>query len=472
MAQIKHRPGSAYPLGISPAYDGLNFAFHAPCAKSVDLLIFKSGEAISGLPMQRVAGEVFAVCVSGTDAFEYCFLADGEEIFDAHAKAIKHGRAAVPEDEYRWPEDTRPNIQKADLVLYEMHLKGFTAALENGGTFLKAIERIPYLKELGVNGIMLMPVFEFDESVGGYWGYAPKALCAPRESYGKGKALKKLVNALHQSGMEAYLDVGIQGLDIVEAVSHYASEYHIDGFKIASEVDKNLPHLAGCKWFMDYDSAFTDALRRFVKGESGLVYTIATAMEWGGDIVHCAAWHDGLTLHDWAGDVKTAKNALTLALLGRGIPLISMGDEMGRTQNGSKNAYDMDDKTAWLDWKRGKKFQDLQSYVRRLLQLRKDCEALRQSDFCTDYPPVSCHGTTPWQGDFFGRTLGMLYVGRTEAVYVLFNGDDGERLFTLPQGFGWRGVLRADELPFENIGDAILVPSLTAVVLKAECGAT
>jgi Type II secretory pathway, pullulanase PulA and related glycosidases len=159
-------------------------------------------------------------------------------------------------------------------------------------------------------------------------------------------------------------------------------------------------------------------------------------------------------------------------LLGRGIPLISMGDEMGRTQNGSKNAYDMDDKTAWLDWKRGKKFQDLQSYVRRLLQLRKDCEALRQSDFCTDYPPVSCHGTTPWQGDFFGRTLGMLYVGRTEAVYVLFNGDDGERLFTLPQGFGWRGVLRADELPFENIGDAILVPSLTAVVLKAECGAT
>ena len=462
MPRIKHCPGNAYPLGISPSYDGLNFAVHAPHIKEASLLIYEKGCPALELPMPRVAGEVCAITVSGLDAqkIAYHFLLDGEDVFDVHAKAIAGGSlAAVPDARYCWGRETRPNIDKCDVVMYEMLIRAF------GGDFKRAMKKIPHLVNLGVNAVMLMPVFDYDESVGGWWGYAPKALCALKD--GEPKGFKKLINALHQRGIEVYIDLGMKGLNrdlLEEAISWYASEYHVDGFKIADDVNRDLPHLMGLKWFGDYDSEFTDALRRFVKGESGLTYTMADKMEWGGETVHCAACHDGLTLFDWAKDEKAMKNALTLTLLGRGIPLLLMGDEMGRTQDGNANAYD----ERWpVDFERGETFQALTDFTARLIALRKECTCLRKSLFDSDFPPVSCHSATPWQGDFFGVTLCMLYAGGGEYVYVMYNGGAEDRVFTLPDGIDWRGELRTDDKAFdEGMQNVLLVPAFTAMVLK------
>ncbi len=467
MQEIKHRPGSACPLGVSAAFDGVNFALEARSTAEATLVIYNKGKAILELPMPRIAGDVFAVAVSGLDkkSLAYSFLTDGREIMDPYARKTAGGYLACLDTKGLRQLSPKPNLNKRDLILYELHIKGFA------GSFLKTIDKIPYLLKLGINGLMLMPAFEFDEENGQYWGYAPKALLAPKESYGakKGeqcKELKKLVEACHQNAMEVYLDLGIQGLDeaiLNAAVSHYVSAYQVDGFKVAATVDLAKPHLKACKLFYDYDSAFTNNTRRFLKGENGLVYSLAAAMEWGGENVHCAGCHDGLTLMDWAKDLTTAKNALTMAVLGRGIPLITMGDEMGFSQNGNPDAYNVDKP---LDWKLLKTNADLFSYACQLTALRRQYPCLRFSPEDGGFPPVSCHGTTPWQGDFFGHTLCMLYAGDNAFIYVMFNQNSHEQAFTLPelpQGYAWQGVLRSDEKAFT--GPINSVPGCTSFIL-------
>src|SRR5699024_5261514 len=113
-------------------------------------------------------------------------------------------------------------------IIYEMHVRGFTksdtSGVEHPGTFVGIMEKIPYLKELGVNVLELMPVFEFDETRGSrevngrklldYWGYNPVCFFAPNTSYAseveynrEGKELKTLIRELHKNGMEVILDV-------------------------------------------------------------------------------------------------------------------------------------------------------------------------------------------------------------------------------------------------------------------------
>lgn len=115
-----------------------------------------------------------------------------------------------------------------DLVIYELHVRGFTRHASSGvshpGTFSGIMEKIPYLKELGVNAVELMPIFEFDEmkdsrEVDGktlidYWGYNPVSFFAPNTSYAaeieynrEGTELKELIRALNQNGIECFLDV-------------------------------------------------------------------------------------------------------------------------------------------------------------------------------------------------------------------------------------------------------------------------
>ena len=115
-----------------------------------------------------------------------------------------------------------------DLVIYELHVRGFTrhasSSVFHPGTFSGIMEKIPYLKELGVNAVELMPIFEFDEmkdsrEVDGktlidYWGYNPVSFFAPNTSYAaeieynrEGTELKELIRTLNQNGIECFLDV-------------------------------------------------------------------------------------------------------------------------------------------------------------------------------------------------------------------------------------------------------------------------
>lgn len=128
-------------------------------------------------------------------------------------------------NDYDWECDTHPNVPISQTVIYELHVKGFTAhessqvTKNKRGTYAGLIEKIPYLKELGITAVELLPVFQFDQTVGytdkpNYWGYDPITFFAPNEQYSSDKSIKgpinefrDMVKALHKEGIEVYLDV-------------------------------------------------------------------------------------------------------------------------------------------------------------------------------------------------------------------------------------------------------------------------
>jgi isoamylase len=120
---------------------------------------------------------------------------------------------------FDWGADSKPR-HTSDAIIYEMHVRGFTKRSNSGvstgksGTFLGVIEKIPYLKELGVTAVELMPVFQYDPDEGNYWGYMPLNVFSPHQGYaavsGGAEAaveFKAMVKALHQAGIEVILDV-------------------------------------------------------------------------------------------------------------------------------------------------------------------------------------------------------------------------------------------------------------------------
>ena len=123
---------------------------------------------------------------------------------------------SVPFD---WGVDSRPH-HTSDTIIYEMHVRGFTKRANSGvsvdkrGTFAGVIEKIPYLKDLGITAVELMPVFQYDPDEGNYWGYMPLNFFSPHHGYAVASdtadsvvEFKTMVKALHQAGIEVILDV-------------------------------------------------------------------------------------------------------------------------------------------------------------------------------------------------------------------------------------------------------------------------
>src|SRR5262249_15643701 len=120
-----------------------------------------------------------------------------------------------PAEEFDW-SDSAPPRHTHDTIIYELHVKGFTAransavAPEKRGTFLGLVEKIPYLKELGVTVVELLPVQQFDPHEGNYWGYMTLNFFAPHGAYAVEDPLREfqhMVSAFHQAGIEVWLDV-------------------------------------------------------------------------------------------------------------------------------------------------------------------------------------------------------------------------------------------------------------------------
>jgi len=255
--------GRPLPFGASAAPGGINFAFHSRRATSCTLVLFESGATEPLVEIQipdsfRI-GEVFAITVLDLDPqrIEYGFRIDGafDETFDRfnpdtilldpYARVISGRnvwarepnrddiyphRARVQPYPFDWQGDAPLLTPIEDLVIYEMHVRGFTRHESSGvaypGTFEGVREKIPYLKELGINAVELMPIFEFDEfehsrvnpETGdlllNYWGYSPVGFFAPKDGYSTGdyagaaiNELKLLVKDLHANGIEVILDV-------------------------------------------------------------------------------------------------------------------------------------------------------------------------------------------------------------------------------------------------------------------------
>ena len=145
-----------------------------------------------------------------------------------YSELVSTFRGRVIPDDYEWDGDRRPEIPMKDLVIYEAHVRGFTmdpdTELSYKGTFSGIVRKIPYLKELGVNCVELLPVFEFDElenprTIDGnrlvnYWGYSTVAFYAPKSGYAMAgplglaaEEMKHMVRELHEVGIEVILDV-------------------------------------------------------------------------------------------------------------------------------------------------------------------------------------------------------------------------------------------------------------------------
>ncbi len=143
----------------------------------------------------------------------------------ADDKVIRPPKCVVVDDHFDWQGDRHLARSLSDTVIYEMHVRGFTqsvSAVEHRGTYLGVIEKIPYLKSLGITAVELMPVHEFPinncwgqfETKRNFWGYDPLAFFAPHRGYAASSApgaqvveFKQMVRALHQAGIEVILDV-------------------------------------------------------------------------------------------------------------------------------------------------------------------------------------------------------------------------------------------------------------------------
>ena len=254
------RPGFYEINGATAIPGGVNFTVHSHNASSIELLLFHRGEAepFAALPFPKRyrIGNVYSMIVFklNIEEFEYAYRVDGpyepekglifdrsKYLLDPYAKAVtgqslwgdssphgQHYKARVVKDDFDWGTSKQPLLPIEDLIIYELHVRGFTKDASSGvfhpGTFAGLMEKLPYLLELGVNVVELMPIFEFDEmqdyrEVDGeklynYWGYNTVSFFAPNTSYTasteynrEGNELKNLIQVFNQHGIEVYLDV-------------------------------------------------------------------------------------------------------------------------------------------------------------------------------------------------------------------------------------------------------------------------
>ncbi len=262
IAGFKVRPGYYNRNGATAAEAGVSFTIHSFGATGCTLLLFHPQEeepyAKIRYPESYHIGNTFSIFVFGLhiEEFEYAFQLDGPNdqkkgllfnpdnvLLDPYAKAVtgqrgwgehlKAGKdfvyhARVVENNFDWGKSGYLELPFEDLVIYETHVRGFTkdpsSNVYANGTFQGLREKIPYLKDLGINAVELMPIFEFDEMegsrvVGGerlynYWGYNTVSFFAPNTSYSsvvehnhEGDELKNLIYDLKVNGIEVILDV-------------------------------------------------------------------------------------------------------------------------------------------------------------------------------------------------------------------------------------------------------------------------
>lgn len=343
--QVDSSDVKAYPMGLTKIEGGIHVSV-AAASKDCSLLLFfpetvhsrKKGVAKEAaripFPQECRLGDVWEMTVLGDDLdrYEYAFEADGKRFADPCGRSFsgreRWGRleqvsilpkTPVGQADFDWEGDKPLHIPYEDCVIYRAHVRGLTrhvsSGVENRGTFAGIVEKIPYLKDLGITTLELLPVAEFqevmmpeqvdgnpygtDEPTGrlNYWGYAAAYHFAPKASYaGKGKnpvtEFKNLVKALHRAGIELVPELYFTGKEspsfALEVVRFWVREFHVDGVHLAGQAPAWLiaqdPYLADTKLWAaswdgvpiapgrkkhlgEYNDAFLIDMRRALKGD-------------------------------------------------------------------------------------------------------------------------------------------------------------------------------------------------------------
>ncbi len=261
------REGSPTPLGVTwvEAEQAYNFALYSKYAARVTLLLYRPDDFVNPVGthqfhyLENKTGRVWHIRVPRSqmqDAKYYAYSIDGPPpsgarferhafnpqkiLLDPYAKSVffppafdraaalgtssNAGKAPLgvllgEEQAFDWGDDCHPR-HDSGLIIYEMHVRGFTmnpnsgVSSEKRGTFAAVVEKIPYLRQLGITAVELMPVYQFDATEPNYWGYMPLNFFSPHDKYAARRSdsepvreFREMVKALHQAQIEVILDV-------------------------------------------------------------------------------------------------------------------------------------------------------------------------------------------------------------------------------------------------------------------------
>ena len=277
-SKMNHVTGLGYPMGAVPSDEGIQFTTCIPYKRTLELLIYnEKGHMIDHVNMNdhKVGNGTCSCVVKVSDSISYCYEADGIKAFDTFARnstaSRRFGdgkdtpdRGKIYIDDFDWGKDSPLSYAFNDIIAYQLHVRGFTAhsssKVKNRGKFSGIVEKIPHLKDLGINQIVLMPCYEFDEITRkseaktmdaidyridpsddayriNFWGFVPGSYYMPKASYSNGDPVnefKSMVKALHASGIEVimrfYFPDTVNKAFIPDILEYWAREYHVDGF--------------------------------------------------------------------------------------------------------------------------------------------------------------------------------------------------------------------------------------------------
>lgn len=648
-------PGKPHPLGATVEKNGVNFSVFSEHATGMELLIFDHPTDLK--PVQTISldpdinrrytfwhlfvkglkpGAGYAYRASGPFKPEDGLIYNSKKVLtDPYAKATTHAlwdrqAACNPDDnlsqslrsvvvgdsKFNWEGDKPLGIPKKDTIIYEMHPKGFTASpnsnVKHPGTFLGLIEKIPYLKNLGITAVELMPINEYDatEVVGlspegkpltNYWGYSPigyfslhPGYCVSKNPLKQLDEFRLMVKELHRAGIEVILDmvfnhtgegntqgpvINFKGLDnsvyyhlnpqnradylnfsgcgntlncnhpivakmIRESLEYWVRDMHVDGFRLdeGAVLSRNhhgtpetyprvlwdielsdtlaetkliaeawdaaglyeLGSFPGFRW-SEWNGRYRDELRRFIRGELGLVGNVAQRLSGSADLyqntneqpvnsVNFITCHDGFTMYDlvsyqnkhnepngeqnrdginenfssnngYEGETqdkninnfrfKQLKNMFVLLLISQGMPLLLYGDEIARTQKGNNNPYCQDNDISWFDWDLAGKNKSLTHFISKVINFRRTHPHFRRQTFFKGkknrhhFYDIEWHGCSihePGWNDPNSRVLSMTLGGESpkdDDIFVAINLDDKDLNFEIPerQGKNWQLVV-------------------------------
>ena len=468
--------GYPLPLGISENNGIVNFSVEVESGKTCRLCIYKKGEELPELTIElqeeNALGEVryVALPLSEVKGREYNYEIDGIPVLDPYVKAYKTNaltgevRGKILMDTYDWEDDRPLRIPNYEVIAYSLHVRGFTmhrsSQVKHKGTFRGLMEKLPYLKELGINQIQCMPIYDFDEETPytNYWGYGEGNYFAIKKKYAASKnpekEFKDMVKAFHQNGIEVVLNMPFTEQTpkqrIVDCLRYYRMEYHVDGFILnpyVSPMDsiRTDAILKDAKILVNQDE-FQYTVRRFLRGDKGILQPAIQSMR--KISTECESYnfitnHTGFTLADLVSynrkhneangenncdgpsvnyswncgregntrnedilslRMRQRRNAMALLLLSQGTPVILAGDEFGNSQKGNNNVYCQDNDRAWLNWKGIKNDRAFFEYVKQLIAIRKAFTAFGSENalcgvdrFGSGVPDISYHGEHAWK---------------------------------------------------------------------------
>ncbi|MBN1104421.1 MAG: glycogen debranching protein GlgX [Deltaproteobacteria bacterium] len=656
MAEYRTRSGWRYPPGAKVDPEGVNFSVFSRHATQVELRLYEDARSPDPFQVVRLDPEenrtffFWHVYVEGLrPGVLYTWRVDGpgntkvtgfrfdreKDLLDPWARAVSEAlwdrqlasrpgdnaassmRAIVVEEDYDWEGDEPLRHRPEEAMICELHVGGFTShpssRVIHPGTFSGLVEKIPYLRELGITAVELMPVMAFDPQalpetsaamgLSNYWGYSTHSFFSPHPGYGStrdaGTLLREfrdMVKALHKADISVILDVvlnhtaeaGADGptihfkgianevfyhldpLDrriyrdytgcgntvncnhpvvssfLISCLEYWVKVMHVDGlrFDLASALGRgedgepmhNAPILwniefsddlartpiiaeawdagglyqvggfPGFRW-AEWNGRYRDVIRRFVRGDKGLVSEVATRLSGSSDLyqhqgrlpinsINFVTCHDGFTLHDlvsynekrneangednrdgmdenlsWncgmegeAADPKIlalrsrqARNFMVILLLSQGVPMLLAGDEVLRTQQGNNNAYCQDNELSWFDWTLTETNRDMLRFVREMIAFRKRHPCLQRRHFLRGLrlegqrlPDVTWHGLNlnePLWSDPNARVLAYTLGGLAPEegdLHIVLNMSEDSLVCPFPEVAGRRWRLVVD----------------------------